>query len=307
DMAPLGSLRRVICSGEELPAAAAQSFHAATAAELHNLYGPTEASIDVSAHRCAPDDARALSSEEDTTEQTKLESLQLDPKRKDSGERVPIGRPISNIRLYILDAGFEPVAVGVAGELFIGGVGLARGYLGRADLTAERFVANPFVAGERMYRTGDLVRWRRDGNIEFLGRIDHQVKIRGFRIELGEIEAALQRQPDVRDAVAVAWADGSGDKRLAAYVTGEGELDFAALKTALRRELPDYMVPQLFVRLDALPLTASGKLDRKALPAPDPDAQSRRDYAAPRTPTEETLCRVFAEVLGVERVGVDDG
>ncbi len=158
-----------------------------------------------------------------------------------------------------------------------------------------------------MYRTGDLVRWRRDGNIEFLGRIDHQVKIRGFRIELGEIEAALQRQPDVRDAVAVAWADGSGDKRLAAYVTGEGELDFAALKTALRRELPDYMVPQLFVRLDALPLTASGKLDRKALPAPDPDAQSRRDYVAPRTPTEETLCRVFAEVLGVERVGVDDG
>ncbi|WP_018267991.1 non-ribosomal peptide synthetase [Methylosinus sp. LW4] len=307
DMAPLGSLRRVICSGEELPAAAAQSFRAATAAELHNLYGPTEASIDVSAYRCAPDDATALSSEENTTERAKLESLRLDPKRKGSGERVPIGRPISNIRLYILDAGFEPVAVGVAGELCIGGVGLARGYLGRADLTAERFVANPFVAGERMYRTGDLVRWRRDGNIEFLGRIDHQVKIRGFRIELGEIEAALQRRPDVRDAVAVAWADGSGDKRLAAYVTGEGELDFEAVKTALRRELPDYMVPQLFVRLDALPLTASGKLDRKALPAPDPDAQSRRDYAAPRTPTEETLCRVFAEVLGVERVGVDDG
>ncbi|TDX61141.1 amino acid adenylation domain-containing protein [Methylosinus sp. sav-2] len=279
DMATLRSLRLVICSGEELPAAAARRFHAATAAELHNLYGPTEASIDVSAYRCAPDD---------------------------DSERVPIGRPISNIQLYILDAGFEPIPVGVAGELCIGGVGLARGYLGRADLTAERFVANPFVAGERMYRTGDLARWRRDGNIEFLGRLDHQVKIRGFRIELGEIEAVLQRLPDVREAVALAWADGSGDKRLAAYVTSEGELDFGALKIALRRELPDYMVPQLFVRLEALPLTASGKLDRKALPDPDPDAQSRRNYVAPRTPTEETLCRIFADVLGVERVGVDD-
>ncbi|TDX61138.1 amino acid adenylation domain-containing protein [Methylosinus sp. sav-2] len=279
DMATLRSLRLVICSGEELPAAAARRFHAAAAAELHNLYGPTEASIDVSAYRCAPDD---------------------------DSERVPIGRPISNIQLYILDAGFEPVPVGVAGELCIGGVGLARGYIGRADLTAERFVANPFVAGERMYRTGDLARWRRDGNIEFLGRLDHQVKIRGFRIELGEIEAVLQRLPGVREAVALAWADGPGDKRLAAYVTSEDELDFGALKIALRRELPDYMVPQLFVRLEALPLTASGKLDRKALPDPDPDAQSRRNYVAPRTPTEETLCRIFADVLSVERVGVDD-
>ncbi|CAN2534202.1 D-alanine--D-alanyl+carrier+protein+ligase [Methylocapsa aurea] len=225
------------------------------------------------------------------------------------GALPPIGRPISNTQIYLLDPGSEPVPIGVAGELHIGGAGLARGYLGRPDLTAERFVPNPFGhAGERLYRTGDLARYRADGNIEFLGRIDHQVKIRGFRIELGEIEAALTRLPQLREAVVIASEDGRGDKRLVAYVVAaEGAaLEIAELRGALARELPDYMIPAAFVALDALPLTPNGKIDRRALPAPDLDAQIAHRYVAPRNATEEALCRIFADVLGIDRVGVDD-
>ncbi|CAN2534201.1 Linear+gramicidin+synthase+subunit+D [Methylocapsa aurea] len=203
----------------------------------------------------------------------------------------------------------QPAPIGVAGELHIGGAGLARGYLGRPDLTAERFVPNPFGrAGERLYRTGDLARYRDDGDIEFLGRIDHQVKIRGFRVELGEIEAALTRPPQLREVVVMAREDTPGDKRLVAYVVvAEGAvLETAALRAALARELPDYMIPAAFVALDALPLTPNGKIDRRSLPAPDLDAQIAHRYVAPRNATEATLCRIFAEALGLARVGVED-
>ena len=228
---------------------------------------------------------------------------------RDRASEPPIGRPISNTQIYLLDPGSEPVLIGVAGELYIGGAGLARGYLGRPELTAERFVPNPFgEAGERLYRTGDLARYRADGNIEFLGRIDHQVKIRGFRIELGEIEAALARLPQVREAVVLAREDRGGEKRLVAYaVANDGAaVETSELRAALARELPDYMIPATFVTLDALPLTPNGKIDRKALPAPDLAAQIARGYVAPGNAAEATLCRIFAEVLGLERVGVED-
>ncbi|WP_066361246.1 non-ribosomal peptide synthetase [Herbidospora mongoliensis] len=249
-------LKRVLCSGEALPSDLALRFHERIDAELHNLYGPTEASVDVTA---------------------------VEVRR---GDDVTIGRPIWNTRTYVLDRWLQPVPPGVAGDLYLAGVQLARGYLDRPGLTAERFTADPFVAGERMYRTGDLARWNRDGTLSYLGRTDHQVKIRGFRIELGEIEAAIGGAN-----VVVAR-----DDRLVAYVVGEPrELDLA-------RVLPEYMVPAAVVFLDALPLTTSGKLDRAALPEPSFEAGD----ALPATPREETLAGVFADVLGLDRVGAED-
>ncbi|MEA2659871.1 MAG: hypothetical protein QOF64_2470, partial [Candidatus Binatota bacterium] len=268
---------------------------------ITNLYGPTEATIDAISHHVDGDEI---------------------------GPVMPIGRPMANYRTYVLDSGLAPVPVGVVGELYIAGLGLARGYLGRAGLSAERFVADPHGGlfgdrGGRMYRTGDLARWRGDGVLEFLGRADAQVKLRGFRIEPGEIEAALVAQPGVSAAAVVAHqagaaGQGAGEPRLIGYVVaakaggGDGAgaaaasaaLDVAALRRALLERLPDYMVPAAIVVLERLPLTAIGKLDRRALPAPELSAG--RGYRAPRSPQEEIVCALFAEVLGVARVGVDD-
>jgi acyl-CoA synthetase (AMP-forming)/AMP-acid ligase II/acyl carrier protein len=282
DAPKCGVVALVICSGEALPASLARRFHdRLPGAALHNLYGPTEAAVDVTAWRCA---------------------------RDSSAVSVPIGRPIANTRIYILDAHGRPTPVGVAGELHIGGVQVGRGYLNRPELTAERFLSDPFAVqpGARMYRTGDLGRWLPDGVIEFLGRNDFQVKLRGFRIELGEIEARLRDHPLVRDAVVVAREDSAGDRRLAAYYVAETEIPVEELRAHLAASLPDYMVPAAHVRLDALPLTPNGKLDRKALPAPQGDACAARGYEAPIGETETELARIWSEVLAVQHVGRSD-
>ncbi|WP_460021908.1 amino acid adenylation domain-containing protein, partial [Methylobacterium phyllosphaerae] len=276
------SLRRVICSGEALPQELATELRAILDVPLHNLYGPTEAAVDVTFWQCRPDETSAT---------------------------VPIGRPIWNTRLYVLDEGLSPRPIGAPGELYIAGSGLARGYLNRPGLSAERFVADPHGApGSRMYRTGDLARWRADGVLEFLGRADHQVKIRGFRIEPGEIEAVLARHPDVAQVAVVAREDGPGDRRLVAYVVGRtgGAVDGSALRRHAGEHLPDYMVPSAVVVLEALPLTPNGKLDRRALPAPDGEAYTSGTYEAPRGHVEEVLARIWSEVLRVERVGRHD-
>ncbi|WP_437482985.1 amino acid adenylation domain-containing protein [Sorangium sp. So ce1014] len=277
------SLRRVICSGEALPSELARRFFERLGAELHNLYGPTEASIDVTSWACRRDDASAS---------------------------VPIGHPIANTQIYLLDRHGHPAPVGVAGELHIGGVGLARGYHERPALTAERFVPDPFgsTPGGRLYRTGDLARHRPDGAIEFLGRLDHQVKIRGLRVELGEIEARLLQHPEVQEAVVVARDEAHGGKRLVAYVAGrDGSApEPEALRGWVGEALPAYMVPAPIVVLERLPLSPNGKVDRRALPAPEAAALGHRPYVAPRTEAERILAEVWAEVLHRAQVGVED-
>ncbi|MBX8517028.1 amino acid adenylation domain-containing protein [Pseudomonas cichorii] len=273
------SLRRVVCSGEALPAElASQVLKRLPQAGLFNLYGPTEAAIDVTHWTCTPDDTLS----------------------------VPIGRPIDNLKTHILDDGLLPAARGAAAELYLGGVGLARGYHQRAALTAERFVPDPFsTEGGRLYRTGDLARYDDDGVIDYAGRIDHQVKIRGLRIELGEIEARLNEHPGVREAHVID-IDGPSGKQLVAYwVANDGAQDANELKDHLKTLLPDYMVPTHFVALEAMPLTANGKLDRKALPKPDA-SQLQQGYVAPRSELEERLAALWADVLKVERVGLND-
>ncbi|MCA1323720.1 non-ribosomal peptide synthetase [Herbaspirillum sp. alder98] len=268
------SLRRVICSGEALPMELQQQAQRQLPhAQLINLYGPTEAAIDVTHWTCLVNDT--------------------------SGS-VPIGRPISATQAFVLDESMQLVPPGVAGELYLGGINLARGYLGKPELTAQRFVANPFADdGQRLYRTGDLVRWRDDGQIMYLGRLDHQVKIRGLRIELGEIEAALLAQPGVREAVVVA-ADG---QTLVAYVSGAG-IDEATVREALGQRLPDYMVPSVIMQLPNLPLSTNGKIDRKALPAVE--RTNEQTYAEPQGEIEQQLAAIWQEVLGIARVGRDD-
>jgi amino acid adenylation domain-containing protein len=232
------------------------------------------------------------------------------PEIKNRSRNTPIGRPLANTRIYILGAHGEPVPVGVTGELYIGGAGVARGYLSRPELTAERFVRDPFTAeaGARMYRTGDLGRWLADGNIEFLGRNDFQVKIRGFRIELGEIEARLREHEGVQEAVVLAREDTPGDKRLVAYYTVSEQSSVGAqeLRAHVAAKLPEYMVPSAYVKLESLPLTPNGKLNRKALPAPEGDAYGVRQYEAPRGAIEELLAGIWAELLHLKRVGRHD-
>nr|QEO73684.1 AMP-dependent synthetase and ligase [uncultured bacterium] len=267
------SLRRVICSGEALPAELAARFHEVLSTGLHNLYGPTEAAVDVTYWPCSPEDDGP----------------------------VPIGFPVWNTGLRVLDPRLRPVGEGVLGELYLTGVQLARGYLGRFALTAERFVADPFGApGDRMYRTGDLARSRPDGAIEYAGRVDSQVKIRGFRVELGEIEAVLGQAPGVEQAAVVVRENGPGNQLLVGYYVGTdaGIAEFASSK------LPEHMVPPVLVRVDEMPLSANGKLDRGALPAPDFAALA--GDAGPDTEREKLLCDVFAEVLGLPKVGAED-
>ncbi|HST63036.1 MAG TPA: amino acid adenylation domain-containing protein, partial [Longimicrobium sp.] len=226
------------------------------------------------------------------------------------GEVLPIGRPVGDRRVYVLDAWGEPVPVGVPGELHVGGVAVARGYLGQAELTAEKFVPDPFSAdaGARLYASGDRVRWLPTGELEFVGRVDAQVKIRGFRIELGEVEAVLASVPSVRESAVVVREDAPGQKRLVAYFVARQGADVSAgeLRAQLSARLPEYLVPSAFVMLESLPLTPNGKLDRRALPAPEYGSGEGR-YVAPHTPTEEVLAGIWAEVLGTERVGAEDG
>ncbi len=222
-------------------------------------------------------------------------------------EPATIGRPLTNEQVYLLDKNRQPVPIGVPGEIYIGGDGVAREYLNRPDLTVEKFLPNPFKQG-RLYKTGDLARWRADGNLEFLGRIDHQVKIRGFRIELGEIEAVLRKHPGLRESVVVVREDRPGDKRLAAYVVrkAEAQVDTEELRGYLRKAVPEYMVPPAFVFLDALPLTPNGKVDRKALPVPEQGRSATSEFTEPGSPVEEELAGIWREVLGIERIGTKD-
>ncbi|HEV2761391.1 MAG TPA: amino acid adenylation domain-containing protein, partial [Pyrinomonadaceae bacterium] len=284
-----GSLRRLFVGGEALPGAEARRARELTGAEVFNLYGPTEAAVDSTWHRSG------LGGRDGATEL--------------------IGRPISNARAYVLGARGELVPAGVAGELYLGGAGLARGYLNRPALTAERFVPDAFSgeAGACLYRTGDVARWVGEGELEFVGRADGQVKVRGFRIELGEVEAALSECAGVRECVVVARGEhgqGGGGKRLVAYVVADDAAlppTAARLREQLRTKLPEYMVPSAFVMLESLPLTPNGKVDRRALAKERLDGlEQGREFVGPRDQFELVLCRIWQEVLGVERVGVRD-
>jgi len=286
DRAP-SRLVEIITAGEQLQVtrSIARWLGELNGCVLHNHYGPTESHV-----------VTALALTGSPTEWPLLP---------------PIGRPIANTQIYVLDADLGPTPVGVPGELHIGGMGLARGYQRRPDLTAERFIPNPFSAGpgERLYRTGDLARWLPDGNLEFLGRLDHQVKVRGFRIELGEIEAVLALHPAVREAVVTLREEVSGNKRLVAYVVVDAASSptTSELRQFLQAKLPDHMVPAVFVMLEALPLLPNGKVDRRALPAPEgarPELEAK--FVAPRNPVEEQLARIWSKTLGVDRVGMND-
>jgi len=278
--AALQSLRTAIVAGEACPGALGElHFARLQTAALFNEYGPTEATVWCSVYQVTPEDAEATLS---------------------------IGRAIANMRIYVVDTRLQPVPVGVAGELLVGGDGISRGYLGQPALTAERFVPDPFCGdGGRLYRTGDRVRYRPDGNIEFLGRFDQQVKVRGYRIELGEIEACLLRHPAVTFAAVVAREDVPGFKRLVAYLVGD-RVDQEAVKAHLKDRLPEYMQPSVWLWLEAMPLNANGKLDRKALPLPDLQSERQDGFVAPRDEAEEAMAAIWREVLGVERLGVHD-
>lgn len=282
DLSGLRSVRRVLSSGEALRRDLVERFHERLDTELHNLYGPTEAAVDVTWW----------------------------PTRR-GAHRIPIGRPIDNLRLHVLDRWGRAAPLGVAGELHLAGIGLARGYLSRPALTAERFIPDGLGKhiGRRHYRTGDLARYLPTGEIEYLGRLDHQVKVRGFRIELGEIETRLLDHPKVRQTVVVKSELGGLD-RLVAYVVTDGDIESLTteMRSHLTGSLPSYMVPTLFVPLEAIPKTPSGKVNRRALPVPEADrSQLDRPYVAPRNEVEQVLAELWARLLGVDRVGMNDG
>jgi acyl carrier protein len=270
---------KILCGGEAIPPDLAERL-LGCCGELWNMYGPTETTI--WSTTC----------------------------RLNAGVPITIGRPIANTEIFILDGRQQPVPVGVLGELYVGGDGLARGYHNRPELTEEKFVRHPFnpAPGARLYRTGDLARYRTDGSIEFQGRIDHQVKIRGFRIELGEIESVLCQHSSVRQGVVMARGEASGNRRLVAYLIGETPTPTVSeLQEHLRRKLPEYMVPGAFVFLEKFPLTNNGKINRQALPEPEQERpELAAAYVAPRTGIEATLAEIWSEVLEVERIGVHD-
>ncbi|MEH2050562.1 amino acid adenylation domain-containing protein [Nostoc sp.] len=281
------SLKHVFCGGEVLPVTLQEGLLSKLDVHLHNLYGPTEACIDATFWNC---------------------QREIYPKL------VPIGRPISNTQIYILDQNLQPVPVGVPGELHIGGAGLAKGYLNRPELTQEKFIPNPFnnskfkIQNSKLYKTGDLARYLPDGNIEYLGRIDNQVKIRGFRIELGEIEAALSQHSDVQTSVVIVREDIPGNKRLVAYIVPQPQITptVSVLRSFLKEKLPEYMVPSAIVTLKSLPLTPNGKIDRRALPEPEARTGIESSLVAPHTPIEEKLTQIWEQVLRVEQIGIHD-
>ena len=276
----VAGMKTVMLGGEALPRTLAAQLLQLDGPQIINMYGPTETTI--------------------------WSSTQI---VESADESIPIGRPVANTQLYILDSAMQPVPVGTSGELYIGGDGVVRGYLRRPEWTADRFVESPFRDAQRLYRTGDLARYRSDGKVEFLGRVDYQVKVRGHRIELGEIEQLLLDRPEISDSVVMAREDVPGDQRLVAYLipTDNQDLDVGSVRADLRESLPDFMVPSHFVPLDAFPLTPNAKIDRKALPAPSqPTTSAKTQHAMPRNHTEEKVIEIWTEVLGVERVGVQD-
>jgi len=267
-----------LCGGEAMPVDV-EEYLKSLPGKAFNLYGPTE-----------------------TTIWSMIAPLSKDTAKSD----LKIGRPIWNTKIYLLDTLLNPVPTGAAGEIHIGGAGVARGYHNRPDLTAERFIPSPFVPKGRLYKTGDLARYRIDGNVDFLGRNDFQVKLRGFRIELGEIEARLSSHPAIREAAVLVREDEPGNKRLVGYYTSDEEVAPESLRTHLAETLPDYMIPAAYVALEVLPLTPNGKLDRKALPRPSDDAFGRSVYEEPVGPVETAIARIWSEVLGIEKIGRND-
>src|SRR5438270_9582581 len=273
---------KVLCGGEALPSELAQQL-LPKGASLYNLYGPTETTIWSTVRKIEPED-----------------------------KVVTVGRPIANTQVYVLDGQLQLVPVGVPGELYIGGDGLARGYLHRPELTAERFSPHPFSTepNARLYKTGDLARYRPDGSLEFLGRLDQQVKLRGYRIELGEIEALLSQHPAVRECLVLLREEGSGDKRLVAYLLpadAEARPPVSELRTHLQAMLPQYMVPTVFVEVQAWPLTPNGKIDRRTLPAPERvRPQQGKAFEEPMTAAEHLLADIWSQLLGLDKVGIHD-
>ncbi|MEK6284041.1 MAG: amino acid adenylation domain-containing protein, partial [Acidobacteriota bacterium] len=282
DIGQCKDLKRVFCGGEPLTVEQRNSFFERFNAGLCHQYGPTEATVDALVWDCQPDD----------------------------GGVIPLGRPIANMRAYVLDERLQPVPIGVAGELHLAGAGLARGYLNRADLTSSQFIPDPFSekGGERLYKTGDQARYLADGNIEYLGRLDEQVKIRGYRIELGEIESVLSEHPVVRQSVTIAREDVAGDKRLVSYIVAAAEdpVEIGELRIHLKQKLPDYMIPSAFVLLDALPLMPNGKIERRALPEPEAPRIDHQPSTTTQTPIEEIITGICAHLLKVEELSGED-